>query len=151
MEMVLRGLAIYVLLLLLFRIGGKRALSEVTTFDFVLLLIVAEATQQALLGEDYSLTNAVVVIMTLIGLDIALSVWKQRWPRVAQIIEGVPLVIVEDGKPIRSRMDRERIDDEDVLSAARQHQGLERMDQIKYAVLERNGGITVVPKREPPG
>lgn len=147
MEMVLRGLAIYVVLMILFRVGGKRALSEVTTFDFVLLLIVAEATQQALLGEDYSLVNALVVIVTLIGVDVALSIWKQRRPLVAQLVEGVPLVIVEDGRLLRERMDKERVDEIDILAAARQTQGLERMDQIKYAVLERNGGITVVPKR----
>ena len=147
MEMVLRGLAIYVVLMVLFRVGGKRALSEVTTFDFVLLLIVAEATQQALLGEDYSLVNALVVIVTLIGVDVALSIWKQRRPLVAQLVEGVPLVIVEDGRLLRERMDKERVDETDILAAARLTQGLERMDQIKYAVLERNGGITVVPKR----
>lgn len=147
MEMVLRGLAIYVVLMILFRVGGKRALSEVTTFDFVLLLIVAEATQQALLGEDYSLVNALVLIVTLIGVDVALSIWKQRRPLVAQLVEGVPLVIVEDGRPLRERMDKERVDETDILAAARLTQGLERMEQIKFAVLERNGGITVVPKR----
>lgn len=147
MEMVLRGLAIYVVLMILFRVGGKRALSEVTTFDFVLLLIVAEATQQALLGEDYSLVNALVVIVTLIGVDVALSIWKQRRPLVAQLVEGVPLVIVEDGRLLRERMDKERVDETDILAAARQTQGVERMDQIKYAVLERNGGITVIAKR----
>lgn len=147
MDSILRGAAIYLFLLVLFRLAGKRTLSDVTTFDFVLLLIISEATQQALLGEDFSLTNAFLVILTLIGLDIAISLWQQRWPRLGKWIEGVPLVIVEDGRPLRERMQRSRISEEDVLTAARERQGLARMDQIRYAVLERSGGISIVPKQ----
>ena len=146
MDMVLRGLAIYIFLMIVFRVSGKRSLSQVTTFDFVLLLIIAEVTQQGLLGEDYSIINVFVLIVTLIGLDIGLSVWKQHRPKVAQVVEGVPLILVEDGKPIRERMDKARVDDDDILTSARELQGLERMDQIKYAVLERNGGVTIIPR-----
>ena len=148
MDSVLRGAAIYFFLLVLFRLAGKRTLSDVTTFDFVLLLIISEATQQALLGEDFSLTNAFLVILTLIGLDIAISLWQQRWPRLGKWIEGVPLVIVEDGRPLHERMQRSRISEEDVLTAARERQGLARMDQIRYAVLERSGGISIIPKQD---
>jgi uncharacterized membrane protein YcaP (DUF421 family) len=146
MDTVLRGFSVYLVLLVIFRISGKRSLSEVTTFDFVLVLIIAEATQQALLGDDYSITNAALLIVTLLGLDIALSLWKQRSPKVAKVLEGVPLVIVEDGRLLRERMDKARVDEGDVMNAARQLQGLERIEQIKYAVLERNGGITIIPK-----
>jgi uncharacterized membrane protein YcaP (DUF421 family) len=148
MDSILRGAAIYLFLLVLFRLAGKRTLSDVTTFDFVLLLIISEATQQALLGEDFSLTNAFLVILTLIGLDIAISLWQQRWPRLGKWIEGVPLVIVEDGRPLHERMQRSRISEEDVLTAARERQGLARMDQIRYAVLERSGGISIIPKQD---
>jgi uncharacterized membrane protein YcaP (DUF421 family) len=148
MDSVLRGAAIYLFLMVLFRIAGKRTLSDVTTFDFVLLLIVGEATQQALLGEDFSLTNAFLVILTLIGLDIAISLWQQRWPGLAKWLEGVPLVIVEHGQPLRERMRRARVSEDDILTAARERQGLARMDQIQYAVLERSGGISIIPKQE---
>jgi uncharacterized membrane protein YcaP (DUF421 family) len=147
MDAVLRAAAIYFLLLVLFRIAGKRTLSDVTTFDFVLLLIIGEATQQALLGEDFSLTNAFLVILTLIGIDIALSLWQQHWPWLDQWLEGVPLVIVEHGQPLRERMQRARVSEEDILTAARERQGLARMDQIEYAVLERSGGISIIPKQ----
>ena len=73
MDSVFRALAIYAVLLLIFRISGKRSLSQITTFDFVLLLVIGEATQQALLGDDFSLTNAFIVIVTLVGVDIGLS------------------------------------------------------------------------------
>jgi uncharacterized membrane protein YcaP (DUF421 family) len=148
MDSVLRGAAIYLFLMVLFRVAGKRTLSDVTTFDFVLLLIVGEATQQALLGEDFSLTNAFLVILTLIGLDIAISLWQQRWPGLAKWLEGVPLVIVEHGQPLRERMRRARVSEDDILTAARERQGLARMDQIQYAVLERSGGISIIPKQE---
>lgn len=146
MDAVLRGIAIYVILLIIFRINGKRALGQVTTFDFVLLLIVAETTQQALLGDDYSVTNAFLLILTLVGLDLGLSLLKQRWKRLDLYLEGVPLVIVENGQPIKEYLQKARLDEEDILHAARELQGLERMDQIKYAVLERSGDITVIPK-----
>jgi uncharacterized membrane protein YcaP (DUF421 family) len=146
MDAVLRGAAIYLFLLLLFRIAGKRSLSQITTFDFVLLLIIAEATQQGLLGNDFSVTNAVLVIVTLVGLDIGLSLWKERSKTMEQLIDGVPLVIIEDGRPLKDRMSKARVDEGDILTAARELQGLERLDQIKYAVLERSGGISVIPK-----
>ena len=148
MDAVLRAAAIYAFLLVLFRIAGKRSLSESTTFDLVLLLIVGEATQQALLGNDFSITNALLVILTLVGLDIGMSLWKQRSPQLEKWVEGVPLVIVENGQPLKDRMDKARVDESDILEAARTLQGLERMDQIKYAVLERSGGISIIPKAE---
>jgi uncharacterized membrane protein YcaP (DUF421 family) len=148
MDSVLRAAAVYLFLLVLFRIAGKRTLSDVTTFDFVLLLIISEATQQALLGEDFSLTNAFLVIITLIGLDIVLSLWVQRWPWLSKWIEGLPLVIVEHGQPLRERMKRVRVSEDEILTAARERRGLARMDQIQYAVLERSGGISIIPKQD---
>jgi uncharacterized membrane protein YcaP (DUF421 family) len=147
MDAVLRGVAVYVFLLLIFRLSGKRSLAQVTTFDFVLILIIAETTQQALLGNDFSVTNSFLLIVTLLGLDIALSLLKQRWRRLDTWLEGTPLIIVENGKPLTDRMRKSRVDENDVLTAARELQGLERMDQIKYAVLERSGGISIVPKQ----
>ena len=146
MEPVIRALAVYVLLMIVFRIAGKRTLAQITTFDFILLLIVSEATQNALIGNNYSLTNAALVIVTLVGTEISLSVLKDKWPRLDKWIEGLPLVIVDHGQPIKEHMDKARVDESDILTAARELQGLERMDQIKYAVLERNGAISVIPK-----
>lgn len=146
MDAVLRAAAVYLFLLLIFRISGKRTLSSVTTFDFVLLLIVAETTQQALLGNDFSVTNSFLLIISLIGIDIGLSLLKEHFPMFGKVSEGVPVVILERGKPLTDRMKKARVDEADILTAARQLQGLERLDQIKYAVLERNGGITIIPE-----
>jgi uncharacterized membrane protein YcaP (DUF421 family) len=148
MSSVLRAIVVYVVLFLIFRIAGRRTLSQITTFDFVLLLIVSEATQNAMIGDDYSITNAMLVITTLVGLDVALSLWKRRFPSLDKFLDGVPLIIVEDGKPLKDRMAKARVDESDVLTAARELQGLERMEQIKYAVLERSGGISIIPKSQ---
>lgn len=148
MDTILRAVAVYAFLLVLFRLSGRRTLSEITTFDFVLLLIIGEATQQALLGDDVSVTTAFVVITALLITDIGLSLLKEQVPFFSKVLDGVPMIIVEHGKPLRERMKRARVDESDVLESARQSQGLERLDQIKYAVLEINGSISIIPKDE---
>ncbi len=147
MDSVLRAAAIYFAVLLVFRFAGRRTLSEVTTFDFVLLLIIGEATQQALLGDDFSVTNAVVVIVSLIAFDIALSLLKRRSTRLAKFIDGEPMIIVEHGRVLQRRLDKARVGEEDILEAARNTQGLERLDQIKFAILEKDGKISIIPER----
>ena len=145
MDSVLRAFAIYAFLLIVLRLSGKRTLSDITVFDFVLILIIGEATQQALLGEDFSLTNAALIILTLVGIDLLLAALKQRSARLETVLEGPPLVLVDQGVPLKDRMYRERVSEDDVLEAGRRYHGIQRMDQVKYAVLERHGGITVVP------
>src|SRR5688572_12015349 len=145
MDAVVRAAVIYIFLLVVFRIGGERTMASMTTFDFVLLLIIAEATQQGLIGDDFSIIKVMLVVVTLIGIDIGFSLLKDRSRLFHKIIEGVPLVIVEDGRVLHDRMRWARVDIEDVLQAARERQGLERMDQIKYAVLERTGEISIIP------
>ena len=145
MDAVLRATAMYLLLLTVFRVSGRRMLAELTTFDFVLLLIIGEATQQALLGEDFSFINAMLVIVTLVTLEIVLSRLKGWAPFLGKLLDGTPMIVVDHGRPLRERMRKARIDEEDILEAARRLQGIERLDQIKYAVLEVSGGISVIP------
>ena len=148
MDTVVRALGIYFFLLIVFRIAGKRTVAEFTTFDFVLLLIIGEATQQALIGNDFSLTTAWLLIVTLVGTDIAISFLKQRSRTVERWIDGAPVVIVDDGRFLRDRMKKCRVDEADIMHAARQLQGIERLEQIKYAVLECSGGITIIPREK---
>jgi uncharacterized membrane protein YcaP (DUF421 family) len=146
MDAVIRGIVVYLVLLLVFRLAGRRTLSEMTSFDFVLLLIISEATQNAMIGNDYSLTNGMLVVITLVGLDILFTNWKHRSAFIERWLDGLPMVIVDQGRPIKELMDQARLDEEDILAAARESQGLERMEQIKYAVLEVGGGISIIPK-----
>lgn len=145
MDSVLRGLFVYIFLLVVFRLAGKRTLSQATSFDLVLLLIISETIQQAMVDNDHSITNSVLLILTLVGCTIVLSTLKQLFPKLDQILEGAPLIVVDKGKPLKDRMDKSRVDEADILSAARCLHGLERMDQIKYAIVERNGDISIIP------
>lgn len=147
MESVLRGAAIYLILFIVLRLSGRRTLAEMTTFDFVLVLIIAETTQQAMLSDDFSIVNAVILIVTLIGLDVFLSLVKQRWPFVERLMDGGPTLLITDGTPDRRALQMSRVDLDDVLAAARRLHGLERMDQIKFAILEAGGEISIVPTR----
>lgn len=145
MDAVLRATAVYVFLMIVFRIAGRRTLMEMTTFDFILLLILSEATQNAMIGNDYSVTNGFLVILTLVGLDIALSSMKYRSPIVQKWLDGLPMILVENGHPLKHLMNKARVDEDDIMASARKSQGIERMDQIKYAVLESSGGISIIP------
>ena len=148
MDTVLRAVAVYLFVLAVFRISGKRSLSQITTFDFILLLIIGEATQQALVGNDFSMTNAFVVIATLITLDTALSWLESRWPSFGRVVESLPVVVVENGKLLQERADQEGVTLSEILAEGRDKHGLERLDQFKYAILERHGGISVIPTKE---
>lgn len=148
MDSVLRAAAMYVALMVLFRVAGRRSLADLTTFDFVLLLIIGEATQQALLGEDFSFTNAVLVIATLIVLDVGLSLAKINSLRVARLLDGHATVVVENGEFLRGRMRRSRLTEDDILESARASQGVVEVSQIKYAIVERNGKISIIRQDE---
>jgi uncharacterized membrane protein YcaP (DUF421 family) len=145
MNPVVRGLLVYLFVFIIFRINGKRSLKEITTFDLVLLLIISETTTNALIGDDFSLTACFIMVCTLVGADIVLSMIKNKWKFFEKLSDGLPLVIVHNGKPLKKRMEKSKVEVEDVLEAARLLHGLERMDQVKYAVLEKDGSISIIP------
>jgi uncharacterized membrane protein YcaP (DUF421 family) len=145
MESVIRALIVYAFLLIVFRIAGKRTLSEATAFDLVLLLIISETTQQAMVDDDHSMTNGAVLILTLVGVDIVLSFAKQWFPVLDPVLDGTAVIVLRDGKLLNDRLNNERIDSSDILEAAREQHGLESLTQIKLAVLERDGNISIVP------
>jgi uncharacterized membrane protein YcaP (DUF421 family) len=146
-DAVLRAATVYLALMVIFRFTGKRAIAQMTTFDFVLLLIVSEATQQALLGEDFSITMAVLVIITLVGLDRFADWLGWRFPRLGAVIDGTPTVLIEHGRPLDDRLREHHIDMSEVLAQARASQGIRTADEIDYAILERSGGISIIPKK----
>ena len=148
MESVLRAAGVYLFVLVVFRISGKRSMSQITTFDFILLLIIGEATQQALLGNDFSVINAWVSIGTLVVLELAFSRAEGRWPSFGRVVGSLPVVVVEDGKLLASRAQQEGVTVAEILEAGREKHGLERLEQFKYAILERHGGISVIPQEK---
>ncbi|WP_130834185.1 DUF421 domain-containing protein [[Erwinia] mediterraneensis] len=147
METVLRAASMYLLLMVVIKIAGRRTLLEMTSFDLILLLIISEATQQALLGDDFSVTGAALTIVTLIVLDILFGTLKSWSPRIEQWIDGAPLILVENGKLLKMRAKKAGVNEDDILVSARSTQGLERMEQIKFAILEKNGKISIIPQK----
>jgi uncharacterized membrane protein YcaP (DUF421 family) len=146
MEAVLRPIFLYVFLLIIFAIAGKRTLAEMDTFDMVTLLIVSEAAQNALIGQNYSITYSLLVITTLVGCSVFVAWLKSRSPTVEAVLQGGPVILVENGRLFRDRMKATFVDEQDILASARSNQGLERLDQIKFAILETSGEISIIAK-----
>lgn len=144
MDIIIRAIVLYILLLILLRASGRRALSEITGFDFVLLLVAAAVTDSALLGH-YSFMQAVLTIVALFSMDIAFSFLKQKHQGVNDWTDGTPIIIVKEGKLLLDRMQNLRIDEDEILQAARQTHGLTHLDQIRYAIAEANGAISIIP------
>ena len=149
MDSVLKALLIYVVLWLLIRISGRRTLAELSTFDLILFLIIGGATQRALIGQDYSLINAFVVITTLIAIDILVGLVERDFSLFGKIIKGVPTILVDDGHLLTGRMRRARITADEIMERARSVHGLETLEQIKYAILEASGDISIIPRDKP--
>jgi uncharacterized membrane protein YcaP (DUF421 family) len=146
MESILRGVVVYAFLFLIFRIAGKRTLAQTSPFELVLLLIISETTQQAMVDSDHSVTNAVLLIMTLVGLSIALSVLKHYSPAASRWLEGLPVLVVREGPWDKQTADKMRVDEAEVMTAARTSHGLERLDEVKHAAVENDGTISIVPR-----
>jgi uncharacterized membrane protein YcaP (DUF421 family) len=146
MESIIRGVVIYLFLWAVFRVSGKRTLAETSPFELVLLLIISEVTNQAMVDSDHSITNAILLIMTLVGMSVLLSVVKHYSPRATRWFEGLPLPLVKDGELLKENMDKARVDEGEILSAARMEQGIERMADIKDATIENDGRISVVKR-----
>jgi uncharacterized membrane protein YcaP (DUF421 family) len=147
-DAIIRGIAVYAILLIVFRVAGRRTLAQTTPFDLVLLLIISETIQQSLVDQDHFFTNGILLVLTLVGVAILLSLAKQRWPTFEKWLVGLPIVVVKEGELAETPMDKERVDRPDVLDAARLNQGLEAMDDVRYAVVEPSGEIAVIPRSQ---
>jgi len=145
METVLRAVSVYVVLLIVFKIAGCRTLLQMTNFDLILILIISEATQQALLGNDFSVVGAALTIITLICSDIIFGLFKKYLPGVDNMIDGVPVVLVADGIPNPKKLKMTDISVDDVMVAARCNQGIIDIKDIRFAILEKNGQISIIP------
>lgn len=144
METVLRVLFVYVFLLFALRVMGKREFSEFTPMELVVLLLIPELLQQGLLGDDPSLTNSIVAACTLLVLVFLNSSITFMSERAEKIVKSAPAVLAYNGELIERNLRRERITAEELYIEMRQ-QGYERLEQVKWAILETNGKISVVP------
>ena len=145
MDVVARTAVAFVLIAVVTRLIGRRELSGLEPFDIILLVVLGDLVQQGVTQSDYSLTGMVLVIATLAVLTMALSWLGFRIGGLRQLLEGTPLVLIEDGRVIDRNLRRERIRIEEVAAAARV-QGLASLEDVRFAILETNGTISIVPR-----
>jgi uncharacterized membrane protein YcaP (DUF421 family) len=146
MDLVLRAIFVFAFLLVLTRVIGKRELSSMQPFDLILLIILGDAVQQGLTQDDYSLTGAVLVVGTIAVLQVFISWLSYRFPRMRPVIEGEPVIVLQDGKPIERNLKRERLTTDDISEEARK-QSIAHLDEIKFAILETDGQLSFIKKQ----
>ncbi len=139
----LRAVAIYVLVMLLVRLSGKRAVGQFTPFDLVLLILLGNAVQNGLNGGDNSLTGAALLAICLIALNYAVALVAARSPGARRLIEGEPVILARDGKVHRDVLHRELVSNADFHEAMREA-GCTNIERIRLATLETNGRISIV-------
>ena len=144
---VLRATAIYVLVMVLVRVSGKRAVGQFTPFDLVLLILIGNAVQNGINGGDDSLTGAAIMATTLIALNYGIAFVTSRNRKVEKFVEGVPVVLARNGKLFDHVLRRELVSREDFREALRMN-GVEDVSEVELALLETNGSISVVKKRD---
>ena len=147
MDIVFRGVFIFFFLYLLMRVIGRRELSSLEPFDLILLVVVGDAVQQGLTQDDYSLTGALLAIGTIALLQLGVSYTNFRFPRLRPLLDGEPIVVARDGKPIEKNLRRERITVDDLTSAMRQ-QSIAHIADVQWAVMETSGAISFIKKPE---
>src|SRR5690348_36179 len=132
MDIVGRGIIVFFFLYLLMRIMGRRELSSLEPFDLILLIILGDAVQQGLTQDDYSLTGAMLAVGTIGVLQVAMSYTNWRFPKLRPWLDGMPIVMLQDGKPIEKNMRRERLTIDDLAEAARK-EGIGKLDDVAWA------------------
>ena len=147
-ELIVRAVVIYAVFFVGLRIFGKRELGQFTTFDLVLVLLVANALQPAITGPDNSITGGVIIIIVLLVINRGVALLRSRWPSFDRLIDPPPTVVLKDGKLDKKSMQQEGLSQSDVEMAVREH-GVAKLEDVKLAVLEEDGSISVVTKDSP--
>ena len=142
-EFILRAFIVYFVLLLLIRLSGKRSMGQFTAFDILLVVLLGNAVQNALLGSDTSVAGGLLLAATLIALNWVVGLFSARSTRIERWIEGVPVLLARDGHVYRDVLRRELISHEDFRKAMRES-GCLALEDVRLAVLETNGQISVV-------
>ena len=145
MDLVVRVVVVLAFVYLVTRAVGKRELSSLEPFDVILLVVIGDLVQQGITQNDDSVTGTIIVVATLGLVVIALSYVNLKSPRARRILDGEPVVLLIDGRPIERNMRRERITMDDLLAEARQQQ-LPTLDEVRWAILETSGRISFIQR-----
>jgi uncharacterized membrane protein YcaP (DUF421 family) len=144
-EIAARTAVVYVALLVGIRLAGKRELGQMTPFDLVVVLLVANAVQNAMVGSDVSVTGGLIAVGVLVGANFILAQARERVPVLRRAVEGTPTLLIENGSFIPAHLRREGLGEDEVMMALREH-GFARAEEVQSAVLEIDGSISVVPR-----
>ena len=145
---IVRAVIGYFFLLAVVRVLTRRPGAQLAPFEYVLVFFIGGIIIQSVVGDDRSMTNAVCTVVTVGLMHRVVGHFKRRHPMLRKLVDGTPLVLLRDGKWQVETMHKMRLDDSDVMAAARATRGIRTIDRIKYAVVERNGLLTIVPKDE---
>ena len=145
MDLVLRAVFLFFFVFALTRLVGRRELSSLEPFDLILLVMIGDLVQQGITQNDFSVTGMLLVAGTVAVLTVAVSYANFKFPRLRPVIEGEPVIVLEDGKPIDRNLARNRITHEELAAAARQ-QGIPHLREVRWGVLETSGSISFVRK-----
>lgn len=145
METVTRITIIFLFLMLALRVIGKRELGELSPFDLLMIMLIPEIVSHGMIQDDFSITNALVGVATLLSLVMLNSFLSYRFKFFRKLIEGSPVILYRDGKIMNSTLHKERVSLDEILSEIRT-QGYERFDQMRWVVLEPDGKISCIPK-----
>ncbi len=143
MEIVLRAATIFLFLWLVTRAIGKKELAEMSAFELVLIVTIGDLVQQGVTQEDMSVTGAMLAVGTIALLVVAMSYVGYRWPHANRVLEGVPVIVVDDGQIVDLVIETERLTSAEVVSAARE-QGIDDLRHVRYGVLEPDGTFSFV-------
>ena len=145
MDLVVRAVVAFFFVYFLTRVIGRRELSSMQPFDLIMLVMVGDLVQQGVTQNDFSVTGALLVGSTIGLLTVFVSYTSFRFPRLRPVLDGEPVIVVEDGKPIDRNLRRNRITLEELAAAARL-EGLASVSDVRWAVLETNGRLSFIPK-----
>jgi uncharacterized membrane protein YcaP (DUF421 family) len=146
MDIAVRGIVLFLFVSLVMRVMGRRELSQLAPFDLVLLIVLGDAIQQGLTQDDYSVTGAFIAVATIAAMQIGVSYLAYRFGRFRRVVEGEPIVIVQDGEIIERNMRRQRLTPDEVAEEARQQQ-IASLSDVAWAVLEPGGQMSFIPKQ----
>ena len=146
MDIVLRAAFAFAFILFLTRLGGRRSLSSLEPFDLVLLIVLGDLVQQGVTQSDYSVTGLVLAAGTIALMQIGVSYINFRFKRVRTVLDGEPIVLVEDGRVLTRNVHRERLTRHELEEQARMNQ-IDSLEKVRWAVLETSGQISFIPKQ----
>jgi uncharacterized membrane protein YcaP (DUF421 family) len=146
MDLVIRAAVIFFFIFLITRIAGRRQLSELEPFDVILLVVLGDLVQQGITQSDESVTGTFIVISTITLLSVAVGWISFRFKPVRQVTEGDPIILIHDGDLVQNNLRRERLTRNDLEEEARKQQ-FSSLDQIRWAILEDDGAISIIPKK----